>query len=111
MIHAVFALSMLAALVGVQIIHRAVGKGDLAGVVPFREQEALIQSVLIWRFGIIGVALSGQVDAERRNGHLGVPCVFDNDLRFGLRTEVFFNKLIGAVVEVVADGEGQFKRL
>ena len=91
MIHAVFALSMLAALVGVQIIHRAVGKGDLAGVVPFREQEALIQSVLIWRFGIIGVALSGQVDAERRNGHTGVPCVFDNNLRFGLRTEVFFN--------------------
>ena len=42
MIHAVFALYMLAALVGVQIIHRAVGKGDLAGVVPFREQEALI---------------------------------------------------------------------
>lgn len=58
-IYAVFILSVLAALVEVQIIHRAVGKSDLAGIVSFREQEALIRSVLRGGFGIIGVALSG----------------------------------------------------
>ena len=74
---------------GKRTLKRLYEEGTNAPRTP--EQEALIQSVLIWRFGIIGVALSGQVDAERRNGHTGVPCVFDNNLRFGLRTEVFFN--------------------
>ena len=110
-IDTVFIRAVLSALVGEQIIHRAVGKGDLAGIVPFREQEALIKSVLNGGIGIIGVALAGQVYTERRNGHLGVPCVFYNDLGSGLRIQVFLDKFVGTVVEVVAYGKGKLELL
>ena len=111
MIDAVLIRTVLSALVGVQIIHSAVGKGDLACVVPFREQKALILSVFCRGIGIIGVALSEQVDAERRNGHLSVTRVFYDDLGLALRAEVLLDEFVGTVVEVEADGKGKLKRL